>query len=129
MIHIELPKYDVVIYKSDQLGEVGKPQISSWYGFIDYVKIPRRVAGIYLFFNEKDELLYCGKTDSLRSRIRTHFYDNVSAIKDNRDEVYKIACCFVPDPYEREIYETHAIHQMKSKYNIDKVFFDRIIQI
>jgi excinuclease UvrABC nuclease subunit len=123
LIKIEIPSTDVEIMKKRQLGEKGEPDLSSVYGFTDYMRIPRDKSGIYMFFNNKDELLFAGKARKLRQRIRKNFDDNVSAIKLYRDEVYKIAVCFVEDPVDREIYETYIINRLQAKYNVDKVFF------
>jgi len=41
----------------------------------------------------------------------------------HRNEVYRIDICLVEDPMEREIYETYIINELKSKYNVDKVFY------
>lgn len=123
MIKIEIPSTDVEILKKRQLGEKGEPDLSSVYGFTDYMRIPRDKSGIYMFFNNNDELLFAGKARKLRQRIRKNFEDNVSAIKLYRDEVYKIAVCFVEDPVDREIYETYIINRLQAKYNVDKVFF------
>ncbi|HEY2420660.1 MAG TPA: nucleotide excision repair endonuclease, partial [Neobacillus sp.] len=70
-----------------------------------------------------DDLLFVGKARKLRPRVKRHFEDAVSPIKDHRDEVNKIAVCVVEDPMEREIYETYIINTLQAKYNIDKVFF------
>lgn len=123
MIKIEIPSTDIVITKKRQLGEKGEPVLSSVYGFTDYIKIPRDKSGIYMFFNNKDELLFVGKARKLRLRIKKNFEDNVSAIKLYRDEVYKIAVCYVEDAVDREIYETYIINNLHAKCNVDKVFF------
>ncbi|UHA60661.1 GIY-YIG nuclease family protein [Metabacillus litoralis] len=127
MINIEIPSPNIVITKQKALNTINKTPISSKYGFSDYINIPRRingeqVAGIYMFFNEAEELLYCGQTDSLRSRVREHFYSDSSAIKNYRDEVYQIKIIYVKDDFEREIYETFIINKLESKYNIAKNF-------
>jgi hypothetical protein len=123
MIKIELPSPDVVITRSKQLGEKVEAVISSEYGFTDYHRISRDKGGIIMFFNADDELMYVGKARKLRPRVKKHFEDTVSPIKNHRHEVYKIAVCTVEDPMDREIYETYAINTLKAKYNIDKVFF------
>ncbi|PLR80162.1 nucleotide excision repair endonuclease [Bacillus canaveralius] len=123
MIRIEAPTPDLVITKSNQLGEQGEPEISSVYGFTDYMRIPRDKSGIFMFSNINDELLYVGKARKLRQRIKKHFEDNVSPIKQHRDEVYEIAVCYVDSAMEREIYETYIINTQQAKYNIDKVYF------
>lgn len=65
----------------------------------------------------------CRKARKIRQRIKKHFEDNVSPIKANRDEVYRIDACIVEDPMEREIYETYIINEFQAKYNVDKVFY------
>ncbi|MBZ5751037.1 MULTISPECIES: nucleotide excision repair endonuclease [Metabacillus] len=123
MIKIEIPSPDLVVVKKRQLGEKDEPVVSSVYGFTDYMKVPRDKSGVYMFFNNKDELLFVGKARKLRLRIRKHFEDNVSPIKPYRDEVYKIGVVYVEDPIDREIYETYIINTLQAKYNVDKVFF------
>lgn len=76
-----------------------------------------------MFYNNNQELLFVGKARKLRQRIKKHFEDTVSPIKMHRDEVTKIEVCVIDDPVQREIYETYIINELKSKYNIDKVFF------
>ena len=123
MIKIELPSPDVVITRSKQLGEKVEAVISSEYGFTDYHRIPRDKGGIIMLFNADDELMYVGKARKLRPRVKKHFEDTVSPVKNHRHEVHKIAVCTVEDPMDREIYETYAINTLKAKYNIDKVFY------
>ncbi|MBS2969173.1 nucleotide excision repair endonuclease [Metabacillus sp. KIGAM252] len=124
MIKISMPSPDLVLRKNDQKGQPGEIDIISKYGFTDYLKIPRDKGGVFMFYNLNDELLFVGKARKLRLRIKKHFEDNVSAVKDHRDEIAEIAICYVEDPVEREIYETYAINKEKAKYNVDKVFFN-----
>jgi excinuclease UvrABC nuclease subunit len=123
MIKIEIPSPDVVITRSNQLGEKVESEISSVYGFTDYHRIPRDKGGIIMFFNANDDLMFVGKARKLRPRVKKHFEDTVSPIKNHRDEVHKIAVCSVEDPMDREIYETYIINTLKAKYNIEKVFY------
>ncbi|WP_342430857.1 nucleotide excision repair endonuclease [Neobacillus sp. FSL H8-0543] len=123
MIKIEIPNPDIVITKKLQLGEKVESVISSVYGFTDYHRIPRDKGGMILFFNKEEDLLFVGKARKLRPRVKKHFEDTVSPMKNNRDEIYKIAVFTVEDPMEREIYETYILNTLQSKYNIDKVFF------
>ncbi|WP_230130726.1 nucleotide excision repair endonuclease [Bacillus sp. CECT 9360] len=117
MIKIEIPTPDVSITKQDN------PQLSNIYGFTDFHLIPRDKGGIYMFYNINDELLFVGKARKLRPRIKKHFEDTVSPIKEHRDEVYTIDVCYVEEPMDREIYETYIINNLHAKYNIDKAFF------
>jgi excinuclease UvrABC nuclease subunit len=123
MINIEIPNPDIVITKRKQMGEAVEAVLSSKYGFTDYNRIPRDKGGIILFFNAEDDLLFVGKARKLRPRVKRHFEDTVSPIKNHRDEVNRIAVCVVEDPMEREIYETYIINKLNAKYNIDKVFY------
>ena len=117
MISITIPEPDVTISKQKA------PELSNIYGFTDFHLISRDKGGIFMFYNDKDELLFVGKARKLRQRIKKHFEDTVSPIKDNRDEVTRIEVCIVEDPVHREIYETYIINECKAKYNEDKVYF------
>jgi excinuclease UvrABC nuclease subunit len=123
LIKIEIPKPDVTIIKSKQLGDDSEGEMSSVYGFTDYRSIPRDKGGIFMFYNINEQLLYVGKARKLRQRIKKNFEDQLSPIKKHRDEVYKIAVCVVEEPMDREIYETYIINTLQAKYNIDKVFY------
>ncbi|MDF2036013.1 nucleotide excision repair endonuclease [Bacillus sp. CMF12] len=123
MIKIEIPQPDLVITRSRQTGQAGESDLSSVYGFTDYHKIPRDKGGMILFFDANEDLLFAGKARKLRQRVKKHFEDNVSPIKNHRDDVYKIAVIYVEDSMEREIYETYIINTLHAKYNIDKVFY------
>lgn len=118
-----MPKVDVSIAQRKQNRTENEIEIPSINGFIDFHMIPRDKGGIFMFYNIHDELLFVGKARKLRQRIKKHFEDNVSPIKNHRDEVYSIDVCVVEDPTEREIYETFIINELQSKYNIDKAFF------
>jgi excinuclease UvrABC nuclease subunit len=124
MINIEIPAADITITQREQVLKGDEPLIKDIYGFIDFHQIPRDKGGIFMFYNEADELLFVGKARKLRQRIKKHFEDNVSPMKQHRNEVYTIKACIVEDPMEREIYETYIINELQSKYNVDKVFFN-----
>lgn len=117
MINITIPTPDVTITKQDN------PELSNIYGFTDFHLITRDKGGIFMFYNDNQELLFVGKARKLRPRIKKHFNDNVSPIKLHRDEVSKIEVCIVRDPAHREIYETYIINELKSKYNVEKVYY------
>lgn len=60
MINITIPKADVSITKQIN------PQLSNIYGFTDFHLIPRDYGGIFMFYNDQDELLFVGKARKLR---------------------------------------------------------------
>ncbi|PPA72290.1 nucleotide excision repair endonuclease [Jeotgalibacillus proteolyticus] len=123
MIKIEVPAIDVSITERKQSFSKGEPEIQSVQGFIDLHKIPRDKGGIFMFYNVNDELLFVGKARKLRQRVKKHLQDNVSPVKEHRDEIYRIDVSIVEDSMEREIYETYIINKFESKYNVEKVFF------
>ena len=122
MIKIEMPKPDLVIRQRKQVVKEDEVEIPSVYGFIDFHQIPRDKGGLIMFFNRENELLFVGKARKLRQRVKKHFEDNVSPIKNHREEVVKIEIFFVDDALDREIYETYAINKLVAKYNVDKKF-------
>ena len=117
MINITLPDPEVTIYKQDN------PQLSHIYGFTDFHLITREKPGFFMFYNEQNELLFAGKARKLRQRIKKHFEDTVSPIKNHRNEVFKIEVYIVEDAVERDIYETYVVNKFRAKYNEDKVFY------
>ncbi len=123
MIKIEIPAADISIKQRKQVIEGDEAVIPEIYGFIDFHLIPRDKGGIILFYNENDELIFVGKARKLRPRVKKHFEDNVSPIKEHRNEVKKIDILLVEDAMEREIYETYMINKLHAKYNVNKVFY------
>jgi len=119
MINITIPTADVTITKKDA------PEESNIYGFTEFHLIPRDKGGIFMFYNDEEELLFVGKARKLRQRIKKHFENKVSVVKNHRDEITKIDVCIVEEPADRDIYETYIINELKAKYNVDKVFYDR----
>lgn len=123
MIKIEIPAADISIKQRKQVIEGDEAVIPEIYGFIDFHLIPRDKGGIILFYNENNVLIFVGKARKLRQRVKKHFEDNVSPIKEHRNEVKKIDILIVEDAMEREIYETYMINKLHAKYNVDKVFY------
>ena len=122
MINIEIPKPDLTIVQRVQDRSNEEPEIPSIYGFIDFHQIARDKGGIIMFYNKEEELLFVGKARKVRQRVKKHFEDNVSPIKDHRDQVTKIKIFYVDDAMEREIYETYAINKLNAKLNVDKKY-------
>ncbi|MBT2581481.1 nucleotide excision repair endonuclease [Planococcus sp. ISL-109] len=123
MINIQPPKADITIIQRKQEIQGDEAIIKPMYGFIDLHEIPRDKGGIIQFFNHSGELLFVGKARKLRQRVKKHFEDNVSPLKNHRDEVHRIAVSIVEDPMEREIYETYLINTGQAKYNVEKAFY------
>ncbi|AQQ51874.1 nucleotide excision repair endonuclease [Planococcus lenghuensis] len=123
MITIQPPKADVTIMRRKQDLQEGEVAIKPIEGFIDLHEIPRDKGGIIQFFNHSGELLFVGKARKLRQRVKKHLQDNVSPLRNHREEIHRIAVSFVDDAMERDIYETYLINTKQAKYNIDKVYY------
>lgn len=123
MINIQPPKADVTIMRRKQDPQEGEVVIKPIEGFIDLHEIPRDKGGIIQFFNHSGELLFVGKARKLRQRVKKHLQDNVSPLRNHREEIHRIAVSFVDDAMERDIYETYLINTKQARYNIDKVYY------
>lgn len=123
MITIQLPEPAVTITRRKQEATPDSVPVKPVYGFIDFHEIPRDKGGLLLFYNQSDELLFVGKARKLRPRLKKHFEDQVSPLRNHREEVAKISAILVDDPMEREIYETYIINTERAKYNTEKVFY------
>ena len=77
---------------------------------------------IYKMYNDKDELLYIGKTHNLYARMNAHFSN--SQLKDQawKLKVDKIEVIELYNQYDIDIIEIYLIGKEKPKYNSDKVY-------
>lgn len=119
MIEITIPTVELTIRKKDY------PEEGNIFGFneADIHRIPRDKGGVFMFYNEDGDVLFVGKARKLRQRVKKHFQDKVSVMKDNRVEIAKIDIFVVESAVDREIYETYLINELEAKYNVDKVFY------
>lgn len=88
-----------------------------------YNELPRDIRGVYLLEGKNGKLLYIGKSNDLRGRIRTHLTKN---------EIYKEECVlikvyFIESQIDMDIFETYLINVKKPIHNKDKVFKDSSI--
>ena len=125
LIKISIPEVDVTITERKQVIRGDEPRITPINGFIDFHLFPRDKGGIFMFYNINDELLFVGKARKIRQRIKKHFEDNVSPIKNHRDEVYRIDACIVEDPTEEKFTKHISLTNTKQnitliKYSINK---------
>lgn len=86
--------------------------------FDEYVEDLRvRPGGIYVFYAADGRCLYVGQSKNLWRRLRSHFSKSPFS-----DAIATVTIYFIPDPYEREIYETHAITLFDGEYNRAKKY-------
>lgn len=126
LIKINIPEADVSITERKQVIKGDEPIITPINGFIDFHLFPRDKGGIFMFYNINDELLFVGKARKIRQRIKKHFEDNVSPIKNHRDEVYRIDACIVEDQQKKF---TKHISLMNTKRNITLIKYFTNINI
>jgi excinuclease ABC subunit C len=78
--------------------------------------------GVYLFQNEKNEIIYIGKAKNLRNRVRSYFQKNKYQTPKNQALIARIAdleWIIVANEVEALLTEANLIKQHRPKYNID----------
>ncbi|MBC7195197.1 MAG: GIY-YIG nuclease family protein, partial [Caldisericia bacterium] len=86
----------------------------------DLKKVPEK-AGVYIFYNESNEVIYIGKATSLKDRLRSYL-DTKSALfpKDRilRESIKYFDYVITSSPSEALLLEYNLIKKHKPKYNI-----------
>ena len=77
---------------------------------------------IYKMYNNKDELLYIGKTHNLYGRMNAHFSNAILNEQPWKQKVNKIEVIELYNQYDIDIIEIYLIGKEKPKYNSDKVY-------
>ena len=77
--------------------------------------------GVYLFKDEKDEILYIGKAKSLRSRVKSYFLNKDQPAKTRQlvSRIRSIDWIVVNNEVEALLLENKLVKQHTPKYNID----------
>lgn len=85
--------------------------------------------GVYMFADERGEVLYVGKSKDLRSRVRTYF--TASETRGRMAEMVGLAAAVTPivcaTPLEAEVRELRLIAQHKPRYNRRSRFPERAL--
>jgi excinuclease ABC subunit C len=77
--------------------------------------------GVYLMKNAKGDIMYIGKSNSLRARVRSYFVPNASlnfAKKKMIQHIAKIDYIETKSDIEALMLETNLIKQNQPKYNV-----------
>jgi len=88
----------------------------------DKLKLVPTKPGVYLFHNDKDEIIYIGKAKNLRNRVRSYFQKNKYQTPKNQSLIARIAdleWIIVANEVEALLTEANLIKQHRPKYNID----------
>ncbi|MBU0529339.1 GIY-YIG nuclease family protein, partial [bacterium] len=88
----------------------------------DKLKLVPTKPGVYLFRNDKDEIIYIGKAKNLRNRVRSYFQKNKYQTPKNQAMISRIAdmeWIVVANEVEALLTEANLINKHRPKYNID----------
>ncbi len=88
----------------------------------DKLKLVPTKAGVYLFRNAKNEIIYIGKAKNLRNRVRSYFQKNKYQTPKNQAMIARIAdleWIVVANEVEALLTESNLIKEHSPKYNID----------
>lgn len=77
--------------------------------------------GVYLFKDEKEEVLYIGKAKNLRSRVRTYFSSSEQPAKTRQlvSRIHNIDWIVVNNEVEALLLENKLVKQHVPKYNVN----------
>ncbi len=103
MIQIDVPKEDIAVR-------------------VNNIELIPRKSGIYLLYGEDKNLLYIGKAENLRDRVKVHVSGQDFSSRKFSRLIQSISCIFVSCPMERDIYETYMINVLKPTFNTKKVY-------
>ncbi|MDP4084689.1 MAG: nucleotide excision repair endonuclease [Bacillota bacterium] len=90
---------------------------------LDEVNLISNSGGIYLFFGQSGDILYIGKAQKLKTRIKAHL-GGLSNTNSYYNEFYLIKYFLVNSPLERDIYETFLINKLQPIYNKSKIYYE-----
>jgi len=88
----------------------------------DKLKLVPTKPGVYLFHNDKNEIIYIGKAKNLRNRVRSYFQKNKYQTPKNQALITRITdleWIVVANEVEALLTEANLIKQHRPKYNID----------
>ena len=102
----------------DDLLQLPRARGSSHYPKIGLTDgLPRR-PGVYLFSDRAGEIIYVGKADNLRTRVRSYFYgDGRRRIADMLRQLHHIDHRVCVNTLEAEVTELRLIHAHRPRFN------------
>lgn len=77
--------------------------------------------GIYQFKNDKGKIIYVGKANNLRSRVRSYFQSNVTNVKTAAlvSKIVDLELIVTDNEIEALVLENNLIKQYKPRYNVN----------
>ncbi len=93
----------------------------SRYGFEkDFLMNIPEMPGVYQFYDQREEIIYVGKTNNLKHRINSYFWntgESVEKIKGILEQLYSIQYRVLGSDLEALIEEYRLINEHKPRYN------------
>jgi DNA polymerase-3 subunit epsilon len=91
---------------------------SSFYSKIKLTDALPRRPGVYLFKDRQGEIIYVGKADNLRTRVRSYFYgDERRSIGDMLRQLDRVEHRVTVNSLEAEVTELRLIHSHRPRFN------------
>ncbi len=91
---------------------------SSYYSKLHLTDALPRRPGVYMFRDRDGEIIYVGKADNLRTRVRSYFYgDERRRIADLLRQLHRIEYRICAHSLESEITELRLIHAHRPRFN------------
>lgn len=102
----------------DDLLQLPRARGSSYYPKIGLTDgLPRR-PGVYLFSDRAGEIIYVGKADNLRTRVRSYFYgDDRRRTADMLRQLHRIDHRVCVNTLDAEVTELRLIHAHRPRFN------------
>lgn len=121
-IDVKLPKFDLIMFVnpiSDERDDYG-----SYHAFrtrYDTLLAPvsNKRGGVYFIYSGR-ELLYVGRSNTLKGRIASHLKRQTICGRLYRQRITRISIIYENEQYRQEIYETFAIRKFIPTHNADK---------
>ncbi len=102
----------------DDLLALPRAKGSPFYKKIQMTDSLPRAPGVYMFRDRHDNVIYVGKANNLRQRVRQYFYgDKRRTIGNMMRELATIDHVVCPTPIEAEVTEVRLIHTHRPRHN------------
>ncbi len=78
-------------------------------------------SGVYQFINDKGKVIYVGKANNLRHRVRSYFHDNIPSAKTAVlvKKIYDVELIVTDNEIEALVLENNLIKKLKPRYNVN----------
>ena len=77
--------------------------------------------GIYQFFNDKGKVIYVGKANNLKNRVRSYFHENLASPKTEIlvKKINDVELIITDNEVEALVLENNLIKKFKPRYNVN----------